>query len=243
MTHRLVFFDIDATLIRTGGVGKTAMLDAARDLHGPQFTIDGINFAGRLDPLLLEEMLLLNDVPATPAAVDAVFKRYQQTLETRLKSPIPGGALPGVMDLLAHLSETSGVVLGLLTGNFRETGRMKLRACGIDPDRFPLQVWGGDSPRTPPSRDHLPAVGMERYRGAFGRDIPAADVTIIGDTPHDIRCARANGCRSLGVATGQFEISHLINAGADHAVPNLTDTQGIARWLLSDSGARSNPAL
>jgi phosphoglycolate phosphatase-like HAD superfamily hydrolase len=228
---RLIFFDIDATLIRTGGVGKAAMLDAARELHGPHFTIDGINFAGRLDPLLLEEMLRLNGLPATPAAVGEVFDRYQRTLETRLKSPIQGGALPGVMDLLSHLSLTDGVVLGLLTGNFRETGSMKLRACGIELDRFRLQVWGGDSPRTPPSRDDLPAIGMDRYRQTFGRAIHPADVTIIGDTPLDVRCARSNGCRSLGVGTGQYRVPDLLDAGADHAVPDLAETIPLLRWL------------
>jgi phosphoglycolate phosphatase-like HAD superfamily hydrolase len=228
----LVLFDIDATLITTGGVGKAAMLDAGRELHGPGFTIDGISFAGRLDPMLLEEMLILNGKPCDAGCVEAMFHRYRRVLEGHLKRPIRGGALPGATALVADLRKKEGVVLGLLTGNFRETGSMKLRACGIDPDHFPVQVWGSDSPHSPPSRDHLPAVGMARYKAAFGRVVPPDRVTIIGDTPLDVRCARANGCRSLGVATGQYGVADLLDAGADHAVVNMAETAAISEWLL-----------
>lgn len=229
---RLIFFDIDATLITTGGVGKSAMHEAGRALHGPDFKIDGISFAGRLDPLLLQEMLRLNGRPEDHGSVRAMFDQYRRILEARLREPIRGGPLPGVMDLLNALSQRTDVVLGLLTGNFSETGAMKLRACGIDPELFPIQVWGSDSPRTPPSRDDLPAVGMERFHRRTGRAINPAGVTIIGDTPLDIRCARANGCRSLGVATGQYAVPVLKEAGADHALANLADTTGVLNWLV-----------
>jgi phosphoglycolate phosphatase len=230
----VIFFDIDATLITTGGVGKTAMLDAARGLYGESFTIEGISFAGRLDPLLFEEMLALNGHPVHREACDTLFARYCQCLEQRLTRPIKGGPLPGVMDLLDNLRAIDGVTLGLLTGNFPETGAMKLRACGIDPGRFAVQVWGGDSPHTPPSRDHLPGVGLDRYHRLTGRPIAPTSVTVIGDTPHDISCARAHGCRSLGVATGQFTTPQLLGAGADHAVANLADTSAIISWLLPE---------
>ena len=229
---RLIFFDIDATLITTGGGGKGAMLDAGRALHGESFTVDGISFAGRLDPLLLEEMLALNGRPSDQASVDAMYGAYRASLRERLGRPMKGGPLPGVMDLLRALGRLEGVTLGLLTGNFAETGAMKLRACGIDPDLFAIGVWGGDSPHRPPCRDHLPAVGLERYHRLTGRAIEPGLATIIGDTPHDIACARANGCRSLGVATGQFSTRQLMEAGADHAVADLSDTAGILRWLV-----------
>jgi phosphoglycolate phosphatase len=232
MSGRLLLFDIDATLIKTGGVGMTAMVEAGRDLHGPEFTATGISFAGRLDPLLIEEMLVLNGRPTGPEAVGALFARYRERLSIRLQDPIPGGALPGVFRLLEALRARPEATLGLLTGNFRETGTMKLRACRIEPDHFPIQVWGADSPRTPPCRDHLPAVGIDRYAIAFGRPIRPEHVTIIGDTPLDVRCARANGCRSLGVGTGQYSAGTLREAGADHAVADLTDTEGIVRWLV-----------
>jgi phosphoglycolate phosphatase len=135
------------------------------------------------------------------------------------------------MDLLQDLEGRAGVVLGLLTGNFPETGAIKLRACGIDPDRFSLQVWGDQSPHVPPCRTHLPAVGMSRYRETHG-EIECGRVTVIGDTPHDVACALANGCRSLGVATGSFSSEELRRAGADHVVSDLSATQEIAAWLL-----------
>jgi phosphoglycolate phosphatase-like HAD superfamily hydrolase len=122
-------------------------------------------------------------------------------------------------------------VLGLLTGNYPETGAIKLRASGIDPDAFPIQVWGCDSPHSPPARDHLPPVGMRRYRERYARELDPADVTIIGDTPHDIACARAHGCRSVGVATGQFSVEQLLAAGADIAWPTLSNTNEVTAWL------------
>lgn len=143
-----------------------------------------------------------------------------------------GRALPGVTALLDDLAGRPEVTLGILTGNFEETGSMKLRACGIEPSRFAVHVWGDDSPHRPPSRDHLPGVGLERYRARFGREIDPRLVTVIGDTPHDVACARAHGCRALGVATGRHSTQELWDAGADLAVPDLAATQAVTDWLL-----------
>src|SRR5207245_1648666 len=109
---------------------------------------------------------------------------------------------------------------------------MQRRACGIAPDRVPIRVWGDDSPHHPPARDHLPGVGLARYRERFGRHIEPRLVTIIGDTPHDIACAKAHGCRSLGVATGSFSVEDLRACGADRAVRDLSDTASVQDWLL-----------
>ena len=227
----LVLFDIDATLITTGGVGVKAMIDAGRDLYGPGFTADGIPFAGRLDPLILADMLTLNGQAPTAQAMAVFRATYAQRLPERLAAGT-GRALPGVLPLLAALEEADGVALGLLTGNFAETGSMKLAACGVDPGRFSIRVWGDESPHTPPSREHLPEVGMARYAERHGRRLAGRQVVIVGDTPHDVACARAHGCRSLAVATGQFPVPRLLEAGADHAVATLEDTPAIRDWIV-----------
>lgn len=227
----LIFFDIDATLITTGGVGVTAMIDAGRELFGPSFHADGIPFAGRLDPLIIEDMLTLNGQHADDGAMRRMREAYRRHLERRLMHA-NGRALPGVTALLDDLAGRPEVTLGILTGNFEETGSMKLRACGIEPSRFAVHVWGDDSPHRPPLRDHLPGVGLERYRARFGREIDPRLVTVIGDTPHDVACARAHGCRALGVATGRHSTQELWDAGADLAVPDLAATQAVTDWLL-----------
>ena len=122
-------------------------------------------------------------------------------------------------------------MLGLLTGNYADTGSMKLRACGIEPEWFRVKVWGDDSPHSPPCRDHLPGVGLERYAMLTGRKLEGRHAVVIGDTPHDVSCARAHGCRSLGVATGRFSVEQLEKAGADWAVTDLRETQRILGWL------------
>jgi phosphoglycolate phosphatase-like HAD superfamily hydrolase len=137
-----------------------------------------------------------------------------------------------VLALIERLEREPDVVLALLTGNFAETGQMKLRSCGLDPSRFAIHVWGDESPHTPPARDHLVPVGMERYRNRTGRVPNGAGVVVIGDTPHDVACAKAHGCRALAVATGYTSAAHLAAAGADRVLPDLTDTDGVIRWML-----------
>lgn len=228
----LILFDIDATMIVTGGVGIKAMVAAGRELFGPGFTADGIDFAGRLDPLILGEMLDRSGVARTPENFAAMRRGYGKYLGGELEKSQKKRALPGVHELLARVGSHPDATRGLLTGNFQETGSLKLRSCGIDPAQFRVQVWGDESPHDPPERAHLPPIGIERYRKLHGRQVLPGDVTIIGDTPHDIACARAHGCRSLGVATGKFSVEQLDASGADRVVPDLSDTDAIAGWLL-----------
>jgi phosphoglycolate phosphatase len=93
-------------------------------------------------------------------------------------------------------------------------------------------VWGDESPHHPPLREHLPPVGLERYRRHTGRELEPRRATVIGDTPHDVRCARVHGCRSLGVATGSFRVDALREAGADLALDDLSDTERVLNWLV-----------
>ncbi len=229
-TDRLYLFDIDATLLVTAGAGIRAMELAGRDLFRSDFSVDGIDFAGRLDPLLLDEMLLRNSV-AEAGAHDRLRHRYAERLPAVLAASDQARALPGVHDLLSALTGVTGAVVGLLTGNFRETGHIKLRHCGIDPTQFSPAVWGDESPHRPPSRDHLPAVAMTRHASQNGGAIHPSRVVIIGDTPHDARCAKTNGCRCLGVATGKYGRDDLMGAGADAVVADLSDTGRIVRLL------------
>jgi phosphoglycolate phosphatase len=227
----LVLFDIDATLITTGGAGVRALVDAGRALHGPGFHADGVAFAGRLDPLIIDDMLRVNGVPVSAASSAAMRRGYLEALSARFEAENTSRMLPGVGALLEALEGVGGgVTVGLLTGNFAETGGLKLQRAGLDPQRFRVRVWGDESPHDPPARDHLPGVALERAAGVWGRPARAEEVVVIGDTPGDISCARAHGCRVLAVATGKYGLGEL--AGADRAVPDLADTRGVLRWLM-----------
>lgn len=230
----LILFDVDATLISTSGSGMKAMLDAGRELFGPEFSVDGIEFAGRLDPLIISEMFARHAVASTPEMWEVYRQTYARHLRSRLADRATvARALPGVMPLLAALEGLPQVGLGVLTGNFRETGSLKLRACGIDPDRFHLHVWGDESTSVPPKRDDLPGVAIRRYLERFGRGVDAERVVVIGDTPHDVRCAKAHRCRSLAVATGSFTLEALRGCEPTHAVADLSETDAIVEWLTS----------
>jgi phosphoglycolate phosphatase-like HAD superfamily hydrolase len=227
----LILFDIDATLITTKGAGVAAMIDAGRELHGPAFHAEGVDFAGRLDPLILRDMLCANGVGCTPDAMLAMRRRYRQALIRRLAPGDVARSLPGVPGLLAALAQLGDrITLGLLTGNFAETGSLKLQAAGIDPEGFPIRIWGDESPHDPPARDHLPGVALERIAQRWGRPARGEEVVVIGDTPHDIACARAHGCRVLAVATGKFSAAEL--AHADRVAPDLSDIEGVKQWLI-----------
>lgn len=230
----LVLFDVDATLITTHRAGVAAMGQAGRTMFGPGFREDVVEYAGRLDPLIIRDLLTAHGLSAGAAEIESFRAAYRDHL-TRLLSarPCPARPCPGVPDLLRELHAAEPMTVGLLTGNYPETGRIKLEAAGIDVDRFRVCAWGCDSPHHPPAREHLPAVAMERYRALHGRAIDPQQVVVIGDTPHDISCARAHGCRVLAVATGMYRVDELSHA--DWAVNDLRETGRIVAWLTGQS--------
>lgn len=225
----LLLFDIDLTLVNTGGAGMRALRDAAEEAFGRPFHDDGVEYAGRIDPLIIRDLLHVNGVAVTADHADQLRDGYARRLERELTGAV---ALPGVHDLLAALAQQQTAMLGLLTGNFRVTGEAKLRAAGIDPARFAVAAWGDESPIEPPRREHLPPVAMRRYAERTGRAIAGERVTIIGDTPHDVACGLAHGCRVLGVATGRTPAAELAAAGAHRVVADLSGTEEVVAWLL-----------
>lgn len=230
----LLLFDIDATLVKTNRAGLRAMLAAGCELFGPHFRTDNIEFAGRLDTLIIPEMFAQSNVELTPANYAAFQNRYRQILADLLREDSPHRtALPGVHALLARLRQIPSLRLGLLTGNFEETGAMKIASCGIDPAWFSVRVWCTDAVGTPPSRDELPRAAFRRYAEVHAESIAPTRVTVIGDSPHDIRCAKVNACRSLAVATGIHSLDELLAHVPDRAVQDLSQTDDLVAWLTS----------
>ncbi|MGP1310353.1 MAG: HAD family hydrolase [Phycisphaerales bacterium] len=238
----LILFDIDATLLLTRRAGVDAIHTVGRELFGDHFSIDGVSFAGSLHPLILDDLTTRHGGSPTPDALHDYRTRYARELEKRITSdPTRVHALPGVHDIVRELhavAQRDDVTLGLLTGNFPETGAMKVAAAGIDPSIFEVCVWGDDSPHHPPLREHLPPVAFDRYRSLRSVALAPERVTIIGDTPHDVRCALVNGCRALGVGTGHFTRDQLLGVGAHHAVDDMADADSVLRWLLDGALTR-----
>jgi phosphoglycolate phosphatase len=224
----LILFDIDGTILLTQGAGIAAMQDAGRELYGEGFTADGVEFAGRLDTLIWTDLTRLNRLPNIDEQHDRFRAMYGRKLAERLASNHTATLLPGVRELVHHLMDVDHATLGLLTGNYPETGRLKIRSAGLDPDLFKVAAWGCDGK----ARRDLPPIAMAHHLRLTGRELAGEQVIIIGDTPHDIDCARAHGCRSIGVATGAFSVDDLKQAGADLAVETLAETASLVRWML-----------
>ncbi|MBT8485388.1 MAG: HAD hydrolase-like protein [Phycisphaerales bacterium] len=232
----LILFDIDGTLLLTDGAGLRAMADAGHAMRGAPFALDGVTYAGRLDTLIWDDVARLNGID-DPAERHAEFRAaYAAALAPRLTEERRTRSLPGVPALLDALDEIEGVTLGLLTGNYPETGRLKLEAAELDPDRFAIASWGSDGR----SRRALPPVALERFEARFGHAMPAERTLIIGDTPHDIDCARASGCRVLAVATGPSATRADLHAHTpDLLLDDLSDTGVIVEWIRSGCPAPS----
>ena len=226
----LVLFDIDGTLLKSQHAGVHAMLAAFHQLHPDRrFSFDGVDIAGRLDTLIYDEMTQRHGVPGDAQSHDVFRHTYTGHLERRLAERNTVIALEGVVELVHALAREPGVELGLLTGNYPATGRLKVKHAGLDPDLFRVNAFAMDGV----TRRDLPPVALQRYRQRHGSELDPARAIIIGDTPKDVDCALHNGCRVLGVATGEFTREELLACGAHLAVDKLSPIAPVLQWLLS----------
>jgi phosphoglycolate phosphatase-like HAD superfamily hydrolase len=229
----LVLFDVDGTLLLSRGASLRCYRAAARELFGREMSSEGMQTAGGLDPLIWRALCANNGIHAQEA--DRQHERFRATYARILAAELAAGgvayALPGVPALLDALSGQDGggprASIGLLTGNYPETGRLKLEAAGIAPERFAVAAWGDEADRRP---DLVP-LARRRHARHSGQQLPAEQVVIVGDTPHDVECARVHGCRSLAVATGGSTREQLAACGPSRLVDDLSDTAAVLEWL------------
>jgi phosphoglycolate phosphatase len=223
MSRPLLLFDIDGTLLEAGSAGRAAFDAAAKRLFGDHFHFDGIQFGGHLDPLIFAEAARRHRLDDHRTHHDRFRDTYFTELEARLNRDTGGDgsprAMPGVLELLTLLRAADTVTVGLLTGNYGHSARLKLRAVGIEPDWFTITAFGDDAP----SRPDLVALAMDRHARDCGGACAPERVVVIGDTPRDVACAKAHGCVAFAVATGSFDAEALQSAGADHVVETLED--------------------
>lgn len=228
-------FDIDLTLLATGGAGLRAMDRAARDMLGARDALAGVSFAGRTDRAIVRDLVARagRDVDDLEGGFDAWLVRFADAYAAHLAVTLhetAGRALPGAHAVVARLAERPGARVGVATGNFRRTGRMKLAHYGFGP---PLDEggWADDAE----SRPALVARAAERIGGAGALARPGG-VVVIGDTPLDVAAAHANGFRALAVATGDYDAAALAAAGADAVVDDLADVDAVVERLAALAG-------
>ena len=220
---RIVLFDIDGTLLLTGGAGLRALRAVFLDLFGVEDASVGIEFHGRTDPWIIQSMARKwLDRELDAGEFDDLRVRYLERLEHFLHEVPDFRVLPGAAELVGELARDATVSLGLATGNFEPAARAKLRRAGLH-GHFAFGGFGSDSE----DRDELTRLAVERGRRHAGGDVP---VFVVGDSPRDVGSARAAGVPCLAVATGNASRQDLEAAGATWALESLEDPR--ARSIL-----------
>ena len=229
---RLVLFDIDGTLITSGGVGARALKDALVEVYGQTGPIGAYNMGGRTDPQIVRE--LLTAVGMAVDEIEAQFPVLWDLYLRNLRAEVErNGArvrtLPGVPALVDHLEQAGDpTVLALLTGNIVQGARIKLEAAGLGFERFRVGAYGSDHWERP----ELPAVAAQRAREATGLDFEGKEIVIIGDTPFDISCGEHLGVRTIAVATGSHPADALAACGPDYLFGDLSDVDAVVRAIM-----------
>jgi len=233
----LLLFDIDATLLKTGGAGMHAMAEVAKRLFGHacakgEFCWDGIDPSGSLDPIIFAEAAALNGIDNTHDNHARFHDHYIEELAKQIEANVDRfEVMPGIHDLLAHLREREreqrDIVLGLLTGNYTKAVPVKLKPAKVDPAWFTITAFGDEAP----TRPDLVALALKKFEALHHCKHDPRKVIVIGDTPRDVGCAKAHGCVAFGVATGGYSVEVLRGHGADVAVEDLRDMGPLLRLL------------
>lgn len=211
----VVLFDIDGTILASGGVGRRAMEGALR-AHFGTVGPDHYRYDGKTDRQIARELMRASGFAddEIDARMNAMLADYLVRLELELADgPRNMKVHAGILSLLDALESRAGVLLGLLTGNIAGGATLKLRAAGIAPHRFRVGAFGSDHEH----RWELPAIAQARASELLGYGVVGNSVVIVGDTPADVQCGRGIGARAVAVATGHFSVADLA-AHAPHAV-------------------------
>lgn len=224
----LILFDIDGTLVLTGRAGMRAMNLACKDVVRTDDAMHGVNFAGRTDWSILEDVMRKYGRALDAPLLDELRRSYVSHLEKEIHHRGEGvnDVMPGIRELLDALQERDDVALALLTGNFIESARIKLDHFDLW-KYFPCGAFGGDAA----SRNDLVPVAMTRARECGIADVEPAKVLVVGDTPNDVECALVVGAIPIAVATGGYSVDDLRAAGADIVFEDLSDTGAFLKLL------------
>ena len=214
---RLILFDIDGTLVHTGGAGTAAFTKTFATIFNLHHGTERMKFAGRTDVGLVREFFRLHGQPETPENFRRFFEAYVFWLD-QILARNGGEACPGIPDLIHDLQALpQPPVLGLLTGNVEIGAQIKLRHFGLW-DYFAFGGFADDHE----DRDHIAAAALARARRLLDANLQPQEIVVIGDTPFDVRCGRFIGAKTLAVATGGYKLEDLQPCGADWTVPDLT---------------------
>lgn len=228
---RLVLFDIDGTLLRTGGVGQASTRIAMERVFGTAGNLPEFYPGGRTMDAILYDTLL--DARIRPEFIFAGRKLFYAEFISAFVSKIKNGgfsvrACPGSLKLVNQLRTHDEIVLGLLTGNHRKTAELKLAAAGFDIEHFLVGAYGHESA----DRGLLASLAKDRAFKQVGKHFLPAEIVVIGDTTRDVASAKDTGAKSIAVATGTDDIKMLRAADPDRLFIDFEDTQAVLDAIL-----------
>lgn len=224
---KLLLFDVDLTLVNSGGAGRTAMTLAFEQVFGKKDGLSHVSFAGRTDRAIFRDGLQEHGIAWTEKRQDQFKQTYINLLQVEIKKPNPKQHIePGICELLEALTKQPDVILGLLTGNWQSGAKIKLEHFGLL-DYFKLGAFADDSE----VRNDLPHFAVQRYERQTGGKITPECVYIIGDTPRDVACARSYGAQAVAVATGFYSFEELEASAPDILFRDLSHTTDFLKML------------
>lgn len=212
----VVVFDIDGTLLTTGGAGAQAWTLAFADLYGVTADIADFTEDGLPDHEVCRRTFLgVMDREPSETEISGLISSYLSHIDDTLRSAQAYRVMPGIVELLQRLSH-SGVLLGITTGNVAAAAHMKLERGRLN-RYFAFGGYGSDSP----DRTVLTQKAIGRASRLLGSDVDPARVLVVGDTPHDVAAAHGAHAVAVAVATGHYDLAALRATGAEHVLATV----------------------
>jgi phosphoglycolate phosphatase len=221
---RLILFDIDGTLIDSGGAGVRSLDLAFRKVFSILNAFQGVSMAGKTDTQIIKEGLIKHGL-SMDGNFDSIIEAYLLNLRQEIWND-GKHTKPGIYEILEQLNLMEDIGLGLLTGNLEQGARIKLEAFDLN-KYFPSGAFGSDDE----DRNKLLPFAVKRFEKMFDKRIDIEKSIVIGDTPRDVECAHIYGAVCIGVATGPYSIDELKEAKADYVVNDLSDHVNLLQSL------------
>jgi len=220
-SRRLYLFDIDGTLITSGGAGEASLKEAVRTFCGRDVDFSTVTIAGNTDTAIARQLLANAGSEVTEASIMGLLDCYLACLAKKIQE-CQGGLLPGIVSLLDMLRKRPDCVLALLTGNLAAGAQLKLNHYGLW-HYFEFGAFADDHYE----RNQLGPVAMTRALKEHGKSFSPDRIYIIGDTPRDIECGKAFGAITVAVATGHYSRAELASHHPDFLFSNFSDADSV----------------
>ncbi len=226
---KFILFDIDGTLIDSGGAGTRSLDLAFEEMFSIRDAFKSVSIAGKTDIRIIKEGLELHNLDCSDNLITEFCMNYIKHLGIQIKNG-KGHVKNGVKDALDAIKEDEDFILGLLTGNIEKGARIKLDFYGLN-TYFDIGVFGDNDE----DRNNLLPIAVNKLFSQSSVRISFRDCVVIGDTPNDVACSKPYGALSIAVATGPYSFKTLLDAGPDEVLEDLSETEKFISILKKDA--------